>query len=66
MKEKQTGSCESCTYYIYDDEYESYLCDVIVELGMQELDCRPRAQIAAADADDNQHLRVAADLLRRL
>ena len=22
MKEKQTGSCESCTYYIYDDEYE--------------------------------------------
>src|SRR5699024_2185261 len=39
---------------------------IVVELGMQELDCRPRAQIAAADADDNQNLRVAADLLRRL
>ena len=31
MKEKQTGSCESCTYYIYDDEYESYFCDVIFD-----------------------------------
>lgn len=31
MKEKQTGSCESCTYYIYDDEYESYLCDVSMD-----------------------------------
>ena len=31
MKEKQTGSGESCTYYIYDDEYESYLCDVSMD-----------------------------------
>ena len=31
MKEKQKGSCERCTYYIYDDEYESYLCDVSMD-----------------------------------
>ena len=22
------GTCESCTYYIYDDDYESYVCDI--------------------------------------
>ena len=25
-KESRT-SCETCTYYIYDEEYECYLCD---------------------------------------
>ena len=24
----QRGSCETCTYYTYDEEYESYMCDV--------------------------------------
>ena len=22
------NSCESCTYYIYDEDYESYMCDI--------------------------------------
>ena len=22
------GSCTSCTYYTYDDEYETYVCDI--------------------------------------
>lgn len=25
-KQKQT-SCETCTYYTYDEEYEGYVCD---------------------------------------
>ncbi len=28
MKQKKSaGSCETCMYYEYDEEYESYLCD---------------------------------------
>ena len=27
-KSTQRGSCETCTYYTYDEEYESYMCDV--------------------------------------
>ena len=27
-KTTQRGSCETCTYYTYDEEYESYMCDV--------------------------------------
>ena len=27
-KNTQKGSCETCTYYTYDEEYESYMCDV--------------------------------------
>ncbi|MDY3919722.1 MAG: DUF6472 family protein [Candidatus Limivivens sp.] len=27
MKKKQ-NSCETCAYYRYDEEYESYLCDM--------------------------------------
>ena len=27
-KNTQRGSCETCTYYTYDEEYESYMCDV--------------------------------------
>ena len=23
--------CDTCTFYIYDDEYESYLCDVSMD-----------------------------------
>ncbi len=25
---KSAGSCESCTYYSYDEEYDCYVCDV--------------------------------------
>ena len=27
-KKKQTGSCESCMYYSYDEDYECYTCEV--------------------------------------
>lgn len=27
-KTTQRGSSETCTYYTYDEEYESYMCDV--------------------------------------
>lgn len=26
-KKKMQGSCESCAYYTYDDEYEYYVCE---------------------------------------
>ena len=26
--ETNYGSCENCTYYIYDEEYEDYMCYV--------------------------------------
>ena len=25
---KQQGSCESCAYYSYDEDYERYICDM--------------------------------------
>ncbi len=25
---KNASSCESCTYYIYDAEYDTYFCDI--------------------------------------
>lgn len=25
---KKNNSCESCAYYTYDEEYESYVCDM--------------------------------------
>ena len=28
MKQKERSSCETCAFYIYDDEYEAYLCDM--------------------------------------
>lgn len=28
QKKKVAGSCETCTFYIYDEDYESYICDV--------------------------------------
>lgn len=30
MQEKKrfAGSCDTCAYLIYDDEYEEYVCDV--------------------------------------
>lgn len=30
MKQSKTvyGSCETCTYFSYDEEYEEYLCDI--------------------------------------
>ena len=27
MSRNERVSCESCTYYIYDEDYESYGCD---------------------------------------
>lgn len=31
MEKKKSGSCHSCVYYIYDDEYEEYYCDVSMD-----------------------------------
>ena len=28
MKRKERGSCETCAFYVYDDEYGAYLCDM--------------------------------------
>ena len=30
---RQSGaaSCGTCTYYIYDDEYEEYVCDISMD-----------------------------------
>lgn len=25
---KYQGTCDTCTYYVYDDEYEVYECDM--------------------------------------
>ncbi|SFB10409.1 hypothetical protein SAMN05216249_10974 [Acetitomaculum ruminis DSM 5522] len=25
---KKTSNCESCIYYVYDEEYESYSCEI--------------------------------------
>ena len=30
-KKKQQGSCESCLYYEYDEDYEQYLCTVSLD-----------------------------------
>ena len=27
MSRNERVSCESCTYYIYDEDYEIYVCD---------------------------------------
>ena len=27
-KRKIYGTCETCTYYSYDEEFEQYVCDV--------------------------------------
>ena len=27
MSRDERVSCERCTYYIYDEDYESYVCD---------------------------------------
>ena len=34
MKRKERGSCETCAFYVYDDEYGAYLSD----LNMDEYD----------------------------
>ena len=28
MEKKQFGSCESCVFYDYDEDYEAYVCTV--------------------------------------
>ena len=28
MKRREWGSCESCTYYIYDEDCGAYICDM--------------------------------------
>lgn len=30
MKRKKTN-CEECAYYMYDEEYESYFCDMSLD-----------------------------------
>ena len=30
-KGKERGSCETCTFYVYDEEYEAYLCDMNID-----------------------------------
>ena len=32
MSRNERVSCESCTYYIYDEDYESYVCDEYIRL----------------------------------
>ncbi|MBO5387153.1 MAG: hypothetical protein J6A59_03320 [Lachnospiraceae bacterium] len=27
-RKERPSNCESCAYYMYDDEYECYVCDV--------------------------------------
>lgn len=27
-KKQRQSSCDSCAYYMYDDDYECYVCDV--------------------------------------
>ena len=27
-KKRQAGSCDTCSYYVYDEDYESYVCDI--------------------------------------
>lgn len=31
MKKKSAQSCDSCTYYVYDEDYESYVCDISMD-----------------------------------
>ena len=31
MSRNERVSCESCTYYIYNEDYESYVCDKSVD-----------------------------------
>lgn len=26
-RKKQSANCESCTFYVYDEEYEYYVCE---------------------------------------
>ena len=28
MARKERSSCETCAFYVYDDEYGAYLCDM--------------------------------------
>lgn len=28
MKRKERTSCETCAFYVFDDEYGAYLCDM--------------------------------------
>lgn len=28
QKARSQGSCETCTYFTYDEDYESYVCDI--------------------------------------
>ena len=28
MRQKQRTSCETCAFYVYDEEYGAYLCDM--------------------------------------
>lgn len=27
-EKKTAGSCDTCAYYVYDDDYEGYVCDI--------------------------------------
>ena len=28
---KSKGSCDTCSYYIYDAEYDTYFCDISLD-----------------------------------
>ncbi|MCI6888349.1 MAG: DUF6472 family protein, partial [Lachnospiraceae bacterium] len=30
-KTAQVGNCESCMYYVYDEDYECYTCEVSLD-----------------------------------
>lgn len=31
MKKKSAQSCDSCIYYVYDEDYEGYVCDISMD-----------------------------------
>lgn len=39
------GKCESCVWYVYDEEYDDYLCDM-------DLDEDELARVLASDTRD--------------
>ena len=30
-RQSGTASCGTCAYYVYDDEYEEYVCDISMD-----------------------------------
>ena len=52
------GKCESCVWYVYDEEYDDYLCDM-------DLDEDELARFLASDTRDCPYWRPGDERLRR-